>query len=185
MQLVLVDRDGVINYESSRYIKTADEWEAIPGSLEAIAKLGQAGYTIAVLSNQPAIAKGLMTYDDLNDIHAKMLHQLSKYHGAIHAFFICPHCAKDKCNCRKPKPRLIHQAAERFNASLDQVVFIGDRRIDMQAAIAAKVNAILVRTGPEREELIPEEIPSQVMIYENLKDAAYAILNPVQKLVQT
>src|SRR5438132_2788121 len=104
MKLIILDRDGVINWDSDAFIKSPDEWIPIKGSLEAIARLKQADYRVVVATNQSGIARGLFDMQALNEIHQKM-HTAAQLVGAeIDAIFFCPHAAEDNCDCRKPKP---------------------------------------------------------------------------------
>jgi D-glycero-D-manno-heptose 1,7-bisphosphate phosphatase len=146
-KLVILDRDGVINYDSDDFIKSSCEWQAIPGSLEAIARLKQAGYRVVVATNQSGLARGFLTLDDLHQIHQKMHKELSDQGGTIEAIFFCPHSDKDNCRCRKPRPGLFYNIAKRLGISLIEVPAVGDSLRDLQAARAAGANPILVRTG--------------------------------------
>lgn len=144
IKLVILDRDGVINYDSPCYIKSPDEWQAIPGSLEAIARLSKAGYKIAVATNQSGIARGLYNIKTLATIHARMCDEVSKVGGVIDKIVFCPHTPEARCPCRKPKPQLLLQIAEYFGCSLRQVPFIGDKMSDVEAAIQAGAKPILI-----------------------------------------
>jgi len=104
MKLIILDRDGVINLDSDHFIKSPDEWKPIPGSLEAIARLNQAGYRVAVATNQSGVGRGLFDMAMLNAIHTKMHKELAQAGGRIDALFYCPHAADSKCACRKPLP---------------------------------------------------------------------------------
>ena len=103
-KLVILDRDGVINFDSAQFIKSPAEWKPIPGSLEAIARLNQAGYRVVVATNQSGIGRNLFDMDTLNAIHEKMHKALFNVGGRVDAIFYCPHTADAKCDCRKPKP---------------------------------------------------------------------------------
>jgi D-glycero-D-manno-heptose 1,7-bisphosphate phosphatase len=145
--LVILDRDGVINEDSDDYIKSADEWLALPGSLDAIARLNHAGIPVAVATNQSGIGRGLYTIEALNEIHAKLVRALSRIGGHIEGIFFCPHLPDSGCECRKPAPGLLYQASRRFNVPLDGVPFVGDKRIDVLAAQSCGAQPMLVRTG--------------------------------------
>ena len=106
MKLIILDRDGVINEDSPHYIKHPDEWIPIPGSLQAIAKLKRAGWTVAIASNQSGLARGLFDMTTLADIHHKLRRELSQVGGSVDAIFVCPHGPDDACHCRKPLPGL-------------------------------------------------------------------------------
>lgn len=146
-KLIILDRDGVINQDSEDFIKSPEEWQAIPGSLEAIARLSNAEYRVVVISNQSGIARGLLTLNTLNRIHQKMLDQLSSLGGEINAIFFCPHGPDDSCECRKPLPGMYHDLEQRLQCNLSGVDAIGDSLRDLQAAESAGANPVLVRTG--------------------------------------
>lgn len=147
MKLVILDRDGVINEDSDAFIKSPAEWNPIPGSLEAISRLNQAGYQVVVASNQSGIARGLFDIGTLNNIHEKMHRALLALGGEIYAVFFCPHGPDDHCDCRKPKPGLLDQIAERFHVDLQDTPVVGDSLRDIQSAQSVGANPVLVRTG--------------------------------------
>lgn len=146
-RLVILDRDGVINRDSDDFIKSPEEWEPLPGSLEAIAKLCRADYRVVVITNQSGIARGLLSLNTLNRIHQKMLDQLHALGGNIDAIFFCPHGPDDGCDCRKPLPGLFQDLQQRLKTSLTGVDAVGDSLRDLQAAAAVEANPVLVRTG--------------------------------------
>lgn len=147
MKLVVIDRDGVINEDSPAYIKSSDEWHPIAGSLEAIALLNQAGFTVAVATNQSGIARGLYTEKTLQTIHEKMHLAAQNAGGKIDSIFYCPHGPEDNCPCRKPNPGLLEQIAEHYGVGLEDVPYVGDSYRDLEAAINAGAKPILVLTG--------------------------------------
>lgn len=153
MKLVILDRDGVINYDSDDYIKSPEEWVAIPGSLESIARLHRDGYTVVVASNQSGIARGLFDLDTLNRIHAKMLDAVRHKGGEINAIFFCPHGPDDNCRCRKPAPGLFEDIAQRLKTNLASVYAVGDSGRDLVAARAASALPVLLRTGKGQRTL--------------------------------
>lgn len=171
-KFVILDRDGVINYDSDQYIKCVDEWKAIPGSLEAIVRLNQAGYRVVVISNQSGIARGLFTLDELNQIHHKMYKELSDLGGEIEAIFFCPHGDKESCRCRKPCPGLFQDFANRLSISLVNVYAVGDALRDLQAAMVSGAKPILVRTGKgeKTEQALIGNLDGleEVPVYDNL-----------------
>ena len=146
-QLIILDRDGVINHDSDAYIKSPQEWHAIAGSLHAIALLNKAGYFVAIASNQSGLARGYFTQQQLDAIHLKMQTELALVGGHVDAIFYCPHGPEDACLCRKPKPGLLFQIARHFNLDLSQALLIGDSASDREAADAASCEAVLVKTG--------------------------------------
>ena len=177
MQLIILDRDGVINYDSAEFIKSPDEWHPIPGSLEAIARLNQAGYRVVVITNQSGVARGLFTLEELHQIHSKMHQQLAEVGGNIEAVFFCPHSQKDECNCRKPRAGMFHDVANRLGMSLTGVPAIGDSLRDLQAALASGARPILVLTGKGKRTLNDLEGFGDVPVYEDLAAVVDVILN--------
>jgi D-glycero-D-manno-heptose 1,7-bisphosphate phosphatase len=168
MKLIILDRDGVINQDSDAFIKSPDEWMPIPGSLEAIARLNQAGYRVIVLTNQSGIARRLFDILTLNSIHQKM-HAAAQLAGAdIDAIFFCPHAADDNCDCRKPKPGLFHAVAKRFEVSLKGIPTVGDSLRDLQAGFVAGCVPHLVLTGKGEKTRAKGGLPPGTMIYSDL-----------------
>jgi len=162
--LVILDRDGVINEDSDAFIKSPEEWRPIPGSLEAIARLHQAGYRVVVATNQSGLARGLFDLATLHRIHARMVRSVQAHGGHLEAIFFCPHGPDDDCACRKPRPGLLLEAARRLDRSLAGVPMVGDSLRDLQAARAAGARPVLVRSGKgertlEAGDLGPEPPP--------------------------
>jgi D-glycero-D-manno-heptose 1,7-bisphosphate phosphatase len=147
VKLAILDRDGVINQDSAAFIKHPDEWIALPGSMEAIARLSRAGWRVVIASNQSGVARGLFSMDTLNAIHAKMRREAALAGGAIDAIFVCPHGPDDGCVCRKPKPGLLLDIARRYDIDLKNVPAVGDSLRDLQAASQAGCSPWLVLTG--------------------------------------
>lgn len=147
MKLVIVDRDGVLNEDSPDYIKSPAEWQPIPGSLEAVARLNHAGWRVVVASNQSGLARGLFSLDTLFAIHDKMQRLCAELGGRIDGIFYCPHGPDDKCECRKPAPGLYKDIARRLQLDLRNVPVVGDSLRDLEAAQAAGAMPILVKTG--------------------------------------
>jgi D-glycero-D-manno-heptose 1,7-bisphosphate phosphatase len=176
MKLVILDRDGVINFDSPQFIKSPDEWKPIPGSLAAIARLNQADYRVVVATNQSGIGRGLFDMDTLNAIHEKMLKALAEVGGHIDAIFFCPHTAADDCACRKPKTGMLEEIAARFNTDLKGVPAIGDALRDIQSAAAVGARPMLVRTGKGRKTADDPELPPQTPIYADLAAAVAHLL---------
>ena len=172
MKLVILDRDGVINHDSDQYIKSPDEWRPIPGSLAAIARLNQAGYRVVVATNQSGVGRGLFETDTLLAIHDKMLKALTQVGGRLDAIFFCPHTNADNCDCRKPKPGMLKEIAGRFNADLAGVPAVGDSLRDLQAAVAAGAQPILVLTGKGRKTVDDPALPPDTLVFPDLAAAA-------------
>ena len=168
MKLIILDRDGVINHDSERFIKSPAEWNAIPGSLEAIARLNQAGYRVVVATNQSGVGRGLFDMDTLNAIHEKM-HSAAQAVGArIDAIFYCPHAADANCDCRKPKPGMLHRLASCFNVDLKDVPAVGDSLRDLEAAAAVGASPILVLTGKGEGTRARERLPEGTQVFDDL-----------------
>lgn len=176
MELVILDRDGVINQDSSKYIRSPEEWIPIPGSLDAISRLNRAGYRVVIASNQSAIARRLFDIDTLNRIHETMHRQLAEVGGHVDAIFICPCLPKDNCECRKPKPGMLLEISERLRTPLEKVAYIGDKLIDVQAARAAGARPFLVKTGDGKKTLKSKEKLDDVAVFENLAEAADTLI---------
>ena len=180
-KLIILDRDGVINYDSDEYIKSPDEWEAIPGSLEAVARLNQAGYRVILITNQSGLARGLFSLEMLHQIHKKMHQQLSKVGGTIEVTLFCPHGPQDKCTCRKPLPGLFHEFANRLAISLTNVPAVGDSLRDLQAASATGARPILVLTGKGKITVNNRPGFEDIPVYEDLAAFVDDLLNTENK----
>jgi D-glycero-D-manno-heptose 1,7-bisphosphate phosphatase len=172
MKLVILDRDGTINYDSDHYIKSLEEWRPIKGSLEAIARLTQAGYRIVVATNQSGIARGLFSTRTLFDIHDGLQRAAVQAGGRIDAFFFCPHKADDACQCRKPQPGMLLEVARRFNIALGDTYMVGDALRDVQAAAAAGARPVLVLTGKGLKTQAEGKLPPGTQVFPDL--AAFA-----------
>jgi D-glycero-D-manno-heptose 1,7-bisphosphate phosphatase len=146
-RLVVLDRDGVINHESVEFIKCPSEWLPIEGSLEAIARLTAAGFTVAVATNQSGVGRKLFSEDMLAEIHQKMLSLVESAGGKIDRVQYCPHLPDAGCRCRKPAPGMFFELADHYGVDLADVPVVGDSERDIQAAIAAGARPILVLTG--------------------------------------
>lgn len=176
MKLVILDRDGVINHDSEAFIKSPDEWVPIPGSLEAIARLNQAGYRVVVATNQSGVARGLIPMPTLNAIHQKMHHAAQQAGADIDAIFFCPHMDADSCDCRKPKPGMLHAIAQRFEVSLKGVPAIGDSLRDLQAAFVVGCDPYLVLTGKGKKTQAKGGLPPGTMIFPDLSAVVDSLL---------
>ena len=147
MRAVILDRDGVINRDSDEFIKSPEEWVAIPGSLEAIARMHQAGVVVAVATNQSGVGRALLTLETLERIHARMLDEVRESGGAIAEIVFCPHLPDAACDCRKPAPGMLHELARRLDLDLAGLPVVGDSERDLVAARRAGASPVLVRTG--------------------------------------
>src|SRR6266566_6610805 len=178
MKLVILDRDGVINYDSDDYIKSPEEWKAIPGSAAAIARLHRGGYHVVVVTNQSGVARKLFDLNVLSKIHNKMLEAVRAEGGEIEAIFFCPHGPDDGCRCRKPQPGLFEEIAERMKPNLVGVYAVGDSERDITAARAVGAWPVLVRTGKgERTLKKKSEALKGVPVFDNLAAFTEALLS--------
>lgn len=177
MKLIILDRDGVINKDSDDYIKSPDEFIPIPGSLEAIAQLNHAGYTVMVATNQSGIARGYYDIDTLNRMHEKLKRLLNNFGGHIDGIFFCPHGPDDNCNCRKPKAGLYQEIADRLNISLQDVPVVGDSLRDIQSARAVGAKPFLVKTGKGETTLAKGEELEGVPVFKDLAECVEVLLN--------
>ena len=168
MKLIILDRDGVINFDSDQFIKSPEEWKPIPGSLEAIARLNQADYRVVVATNQSGIGRGLFDMSMLNVIHDKM-HKACALTGArIDAVFLCPHTADSNCHCRKPKAGMLEEIAARYNVNLAGVPVVGDSLRDLQCAAAVDAQPILVLTGKGIKTQAQGGLPTGTQVFNDL-----------------
>jgi D-glycero-D-manno-heptose 1,7-bisphosphate phosphatase len=177
MQLVILDRDGVINEDSEHFIKSPDEWQAIPGSPEAIARLTHANYRVVVATNQSGMGRGLFDIGIFNRINEKMYREINNAGGRIEGIFYCPHRPDEGCKCRKPEPGLLLEICRRLHCDLGGIPAIGDSLRDIEAARAVGARPILVRTGKGRETEKKHKDLDDVEVYNDLAAAVDALLN--------
>ena len=174
--LIILDRDGVINYDSDNYIRTIDEFIPLPGALEAIASLCRAGFQVAIATNQSGIARGYYDLDTLEAMHKKLRDMLAPLGGEIAHIAYCPHGPDDQCNCRKPLPGLYQQIAQQLNVELTGVPVIGDSLRDLDAARAVSATPILVRTGKGERTISTGVGVNGVATYDDLTAAVNALI---------
>ena len=183
MSLVILDRDGVINHDSDDYIKSPDEWQPLPGSLEAIARLCRADYTVVVATNQAGVGRGLFSLEMLTRIHRKMASSIRDKGGRLDSIFFCPHSPADQCGCRKPKPGMLLEISDRLGIGLSGVPVVGDSLRDLEAAAAAGAMPVMVKTGRGRltqEKLSQSELThtlGQTPVYADLAAFTDAMLD--------
>ena len=176
-RLVVLDRDGVINHDSDSFIKSAEEWLPIDGSAEAIARLTNAGFTVAVASNQSGIGRQLLSESDLGEIHEKMCQHIDNAGGRIDKIVFCPHLPDADCDCRKPRPGLLLQLQDYYNVDMHDVPVIGDSERDLRAAQAVGARPVLVLTGNgAKTQALLERSGEPMETFENLAAAADALL---------
>jgi D-glycero-D-manno-heptose 1,7-bisphosphate phosphatase len=174
---VILDRDGVLNYEAPEgsYVSEPAEFRWLPGALEALALLRRAGLRLSVATNQAGVGRGLMSLAQLAAVHDRMQTEAAAHGGALDAVLYCPHAPEEQCSCRKPAPGLIQAAVARSGIAASDSIVVGDDRRDLEAAQRAGVAAVLVRTGKGRqtEALLGE---AAVPAYDDLRELARAIL---------
>ena len=179
LKVVFLDRDGVINRDSPDYIKGWPEFEFLPGSLNALKRLTQSGFTLIVITNQSAVNRGMISRDDLDAIHSNMRSVVSANGGKIDDIFFCPHTPDDHCGCRKPRPGLIRQAQKRYTLNLKRAYMLGDSAKDIECAQNAGCGyTVLVRTGngAEAETILNRKNISPDYVAADLDDAANWII---------
>ena len=182
MKLIILDRDGVINRDSSEFIKTPDEWIPIRGSLEAIARLSQAGFDVVVISNQSGVGRKIISADMLAQINVRMIDHVQQSGGKIQCVLFCPHHPDDNCQCRKPRIGLYEELSERLGLNYHGVYSVGDSLRDLQAAQTAGATPILVKTGNGKKTLKQihkdkESLFDDTPVFDNLAQFADALLN--------
>lgn len=175
MKLIILDRDGVINQDSDAYIKSLEEWIPIPGSIEAIARLSKAGWTVAVATNQSGVGRGYYSEATLQSMHERLCALVAGQGGKVDLIRYCPHSPEVGCDCRKPAPGLFHQIAQGLHADLAGVPTVGDSLRDLQAGIAVGCSPFLVRTG-KGQSTQHKALPEGTLIFDNLAAVADHLL---------
>ena len=177
---VLLDRDGVINYDSDNYIKSPDEFIIMPESIKALSMLYKNGYKIIVITNQSGINRGYYTKDTLDNIHKKLSDELDKHQVKIEKIYYCPHIPEEDCKCRKPSPKLLLQAIEEYNIDTSNLFFVGDKLSDIQAGLSAGIKTALVLTGKGAKTLQKhkQEIEQPTKSFANLLEFSQFLLGP-------
>ncbi len=176
MKLLILDRDGVINEDSDAYIKSVQEWIPIPGSIEAIAQLSKAGWTVAVATNQSGIARGYYDLATLDAMHARLRALVAEQGGEVGLIVYCPHGPDEGCACRKPKPGMLQTIASHYATALQDVWFVGDSKGDLEAAAAVDSQPVLVMTGKgQKTRSIP--LPAGTLIFDDLAAVAAELIH--------
>ncbi|MFZ9429065.1 MAG: D-glycero-beta-D-manno-heptose 1,7-bisphosphate 7-phosphatase [Burkholderiaceae bacterium] len=147
VKLIILGRDGVLNRYREDHVKEPQEWEPLPGALEAVARLNHSGWHAVVATNQAGIGRGLIDMASLNAVHQMMIRRLADAGGRLDAVFFCPHTPEEQCDCRKPLPGMMLQIAQRYGIDLAGVPLVSDNLRDLKAAVAAGCPPHLVRTG--------------------------------------
>lgn len=176
MKLLILDRDGVINYDSDAYIKSLEEWIPLPGAVEAIAQLSKAGWTVAVATNQSGLARGYYSEAVLTSMHDRLRELVAEQGGELGLVVHCPHGPNDGCDCRKPKPGMLLTIAAHYHTDLAGVWFVGDSRGDLEAAKAVDCQPVLVKTG-KGEKTLGTVLPTGTLIFDDLAAVAAQLLH--------
>jgi D-glycero-D-manno-heptose 1,7-bisphosphate phosphatase len=172
---VFLDRDGVLNYNRSDYVKSAEELVMYPESAAAVARLCAAGWPVFLISNQAGISRGVMTAEDLEAVTGKLERALAEAGGTLAGIYYCRHHPDAGCDCRKPRPGMLLRAAEEHGLDLERSFFIGDDPRDVRAGAAAGVPTILVFSGVTAAAPVSE--PPPIHTARDLADAVDWILN--------
>lgn len=173
---MILGRDGVINPAPLAPLRSPAEWEPLPGSLEAIARLNRAGYRIVVAAARPTLDPPALTIETLSRIHQKMHRLLAEVGGSIEAVFFCPHRPRSRCRCSAPRSGLLEDISNRLRQSLDGVPVLVDSHAEMEAARAVGARPILITSGgarPPAQALVSLEATEA---YADLAAAADAML---------
>lgn len=176
MKLLILDRDGVINFDSDAYIKSVEEWIPLPGSIEAIAQLSKAGWTVAVATNQSGIARGYYDLATLEAMHARLRALVAEQGGEVGLIVHCPHGPDEGCDCRKPKPGMLKAIAQHYGVPLAGVWFVGDSLGDLEAAKAVDSQPVLVKTG-KGERTQAKSLPVGTLIFDDLAAIAAELIH--------
>ena len=176
LKLLILDRDGVINYDSDAYIKSVAEWIPLPGSIEAIAQLSKAGWTVAIATNQSGIARGYYDIATLEAMHARLRALVAEQGGEVGLVVYCPHGPDEGCDCRKPKPGMLKIIAEHYKVPLAGIWFVGDSLGDLEAAKAVDSQPVLVKTG-KGEKTQAKTLPVGTLIFDDLAAVAAELIN--------
>ncbi|MEG0244393.1 MAG: D-glycero-beta-D-manno-heptose 1,7-bisphosphate 7-phosphatase [Pseudomonas sp.] len=176
LKLLILDRDGVINYDSDAYIKSVEEWIPLPGSIEAIAQLSKAGWTVAVATNQSGIARGYYDIATLDAMHARLRALVAEQGGEVGLVVYCPHGPDEGCDCRKPKPGMLKIISEHYKVPLAGIWFVGDSLGDLEAAKAVDSQPVLVKTG-KGDKTQAKNLPVGTLIFDDLAAVAAELIN--------
>ncbi|MBK3453729.1 D-glycero-beta-D-manno-heptose 1,7-bisphosphate 7-phosphatase [Pseudomonas sp. MF6754] len=176
LKLLILDRDGVINYDSDAYIKSVEEWIPLPGSIEAIAQLSKAGWTVAIATNQSGIARGYYDIATLDAMHARLRALVAEQGGEVGLVVYCPHGPDEGCDCRKPRPGMLKIISEHYKVPLAGIWFVGDSLGDLEAAKAVDSQPVLVKTG-KGDKTQAKNLPVGTLIFDDLAAVAAELIN--------
>lgn len=177
-RLAIIDRDGVILQPVDGYLGRPEDVAFLPGSVEALARLVHAGYHVAIVTNQAALARGVLEMSTVNAVHQRMVREVEAAGGRIDAIAICPHSPDQQCDCRKPKPGLLNKLLDRFDAQAEETVVVGDSDRDVEAGLAAGCSTWLVRSGLGAQTLARGPLPAGVQVADDLAALVGRLLDP-------
>jgi len=177
-KLVILDRDGVINEDSDAYVKSVGEWIPLEGSINAIARMSRAGYHICVATNQSGVARGLLTENELKEMHHRLCSLVEAKGGVVDGVFYCPHGPDEGCRCRKPAPGLLLEIGKTFGIPLHDVPVVGDSERDLLAALKVGCQPVLVKTGNGEQTLLTADptVLSRTRVFADLATFADSLL---------
>lgn len=176
MKFVILDRDGVINYDSDAYIKSVDEWQPIPGSIEAVAALSRAGFEVVIATNQSGLSRGLFGLDELEAMHAKLRALVEEHGGHVGGIFYCPHLPEEHCGCRKPATGLLDAVEQEYGRPVSGSVLVGDSMKDIELARRKGCTPVLVLTGNGETTRAALGDVADVRVFADLAAAAAALI---------
>ncbi len=187
-KLVILGRDGILNEYRDDHVRAPEEWQPIPGALEAVSRLNHGGWHTVVATNQSGIGRGMIDMAAVNAVHAHMNRELAKAGGRIDAVFFCPHSPEDGCDCRKPLPGLMQEVGRRYAIDLALVPMAADTLRDLQAAQAAGCEPHLILSGRaalldsgQRAQWL-EQVP-RTMVHQSLAHFADHLLRRSQAVM--
>ena len=176
LNLVILDRDGAVNQALPHHVRSPEEWQPIPGSLDAVARLGRAGYRVVVATHQPGIRRRYFTFEDLNRIHERMHRRLADYGGTIDAVFVCLCLRSHACECAKPRPSILHEISDRLRVPFDGVPCIGGTPAVLEAARGSGARPMLLRTGRSEAAARDGATPDGIEVHNDLASAVDTLL---------
>jgi D-glycero-D-manno-heptose 1,7-bisphosphate phosphatase len=177
MKFVILDRDGVINFDSDAYIKSVEEWQPIPGSIDAIAALSRAGFEVVVATNQSGLSRGLFGLDELEAMHAKLRALVEERGGHVGGIFYCPHLPEEHCGCRKPATGLLDAVEQEYGCEVSGSILVGDSLKDIELARRKGCTPVLVLTGNGATTRARLDDTTDVRVFDDLAAAAAALLD--------
>lgn len=171
MPAVFLDRDGVINRRRPDHVKNWDEFEFLPGVLEALATLRAMNAPVVVVTNQGVVGRGLLSAEGLGRIHSRMLRAIRATGGQVEAIYACLHAPGEGCPCRKPAPTLFQRASSDLGIRLSGSIMVGDSPTDVAAARAAGCHPVLIDESQEAHDddvVAVKDLAAAVTVWRNL-----------------